>query len=103
MNDESRPSREQPRPMAWVALAVSTAVAVLIWLVGTLPTPTFYYDWFHYNPFPELAFVALAVVVAAVLDIAAALRGRNNRIIALIAFVMLLAPIAFSLFGSYLP
>ena len=97
MHNSSRQPQHNPRPLAWVALAVSTVVAVVIWLLGTQTNPAFLYSWFGINPFPELTFLALAVIVAAILDIAAARRGRTNRIIALIAFLILLAPIAISL------
>ena len=92
MKNESRSPKRRPRPLAWVALAVSTVVAVAVWGAGTQPTPDFIFAWLGPDLTVELALLVLAVIVAVILNIAAAWRGRANLIIALIAFLVLLAP-----------
>ena len=101
MTDESRSPQRGPRPLAWVALTVSTVFTVLVWWSGTEQGTALAYGWFLNDFIPEVVFFALLLIVAVILNIAASRRGRANRIIALIAFLIVLLPVAVGVIAFY--
>jgi hypothetical protein len=103
LQDKSKSPRMKPRPLAWVALGVSTVVTVLVWLSSTEPVNALMYAWFLNDFIPEVAFFGIITVVAAIVAIVAGWRGRANRILALIALAILFAPLTISVISIYLP
>jgi hypothetical protein len=103
MKDESDSPHPSPRPLAWVALGVSTFVTGLVWLSTTEQGSPLFYALFAHDFMRIILFFGLTTIATAILDIVAGWRGRANRIIALIALLIVLSPLAISLTPLVLP
>jgi hypothetical protein len=88
------------RPLTYVAAGLSIVLSGLWWFFLTGQNSGFYPGFFEYSyPF-ALVDLALAAVVAMVLNIVAGWRGGVDRRVAIIAGVILLLPGAYFVIGN---